>query len=218
MEPILRTTIKDLVTEQIRHAIYTGVFQPREELRQIQLSERLGVSRSPIREALLILENAGLVEINKNNRAIVKEITAESVTEQLEIRILLECQAAVKACQKAESFSPLMEIQQQIELCLARADPEEFRLLNNSFHFKLWDLAESPRLARILGQLWFSIPSVYPVDPEANIHRNISEHRAILDALAIRDENGVKQAVAYHIHKTESTVLDLLPPVIKETK
>ncbi|MDR3560334.1 MAG: GntR family transcriptional regulator [Negativicutes bacterium] len=210
METITIMSAKDLVTEKLREAIYTGSFKPGEELIQEKISQQLGVSRMPVREAFLILENAGLIKIQKNKRAIVKEITLESITEHLEIRTLLECRAAVKACQKAANFDDMARLHHKIEDCIERADEKEYRALNAEFHFALWKLAESPKLEQMLKQLWFSMPSVYPVDTKANIRRNVREHITILDALRCRDTEQADKAVAFHIEKTRDVVLALL--------
>ena len=81
MQPLVLMSAKDLVTEKLREEIYTGNLKPGQELVQEKISEQLGVSRMPVREALLLLENAGLVEIQKNKRAIVRAVTPEEVRE-----------------------------------------------------------------------------------------------------------------------------------------
>lgn len=207
MEAITLTSAKDLVTEKLREAIYTGILAPGQELIQDKISLQLGVSRMPVREAFLILENAGLIEIQKNKRAIVKEITKESITEHLEIRTLLECHAAAKACQKAANFDELIRLHQKIEECM---EEKEFRLLNYQFHLEIWKLANSPKLEQMLIQLWLFMPTVYPVDSEANISRNVQEHAAVLDALKSRDQTRVCEAIAKHIEKSKNIALALL--------
>ena len=211
MEPINRMSAKELVTEKLREAIYKGTFHAGEELIQEKISEQLGVSRMPVREAFLVLENAGLIEIKKNKRAVVTEITVESVQEQLEIRVLLECLAGKKACRNGGSYENLICIQRQIKGCLeGEPKQEEFRFLNKEFHYEIWRLANSPRLEQMLQQLWFSMPSVYPRDIPQNIRRNIEEHQYIIDALLNHDERQVEKAITEHINRTENLVKFLL--------
>lgn len=213
MEPIIKMSARDLVAEKLREEIYTKRLAPGEELIQEKISEQLGVSRMPVREALLLLENAGLIEIQKNKRAVVKEISIESSSEYLEIRTLLECQAAVKACRNATDFSSLEKLQKRIIAQASEMDQSKFRKLNTQFHYELWTLAQSPNLERLLKQIWYTAPSPYPSDVSANIQRNIREHGAILEALVEHNEQKAISAVSFHINKTRDIVVDVLQAV-----
>ena len=135
MEPIVLVSAKDMVTEKLRQEIYIGNLKPGEELVQEKISEQLGVSRMPVREALLLLESAGLIEFQKNKRAIVKSVTPESIAEHLEIRAILESHAVRKACQRAKNFDRLARIMRKFEDC-GSEDEERFRDLNTRFHLK----------------------------------------------------------------------------------
>ena len=96
MKTLRNMQTKDRIAQAIRDEILSGHMEPGEELAQEALAEMLGVSRMPVREALLLLENAGLVEIQKNKRAIVKAVTPEGVKEHLEIRSILEVRRALE--------------------------------------------------------------------------------------------------------------------------
>ena len=209
MQPLVLMSAKDLVTEKLREEIYTGNLKPGEELVQEKISEQLGVSRMPVREALLLLENAGLVEIQKNKRAIVRAVTPEEVREHLEIRSILESHAAAKACRRAENFDALGELLAKFQDC-PEDDVPHFRELNSQFHFEIWRLAQSPLLERLLKQLWYAVPSAYPLDPAGNFRRNLQEHTAILEALRRRDEEAACRTLSAHINKTEAIILSRL--------
>lgn len=204
-------TAKEQVAEKLRQAIYTGELKPGAELIQEEIAEQLGVSRIPVREAFQILASSGIIEIQKNKRAIVNKITEESIAEQMEIRTLLECLAAEKACDKAESFEELEAISFQLKQLIQEPDYLLFRQLNTQFHYELWRLAQSPRLEKMLQQLWFAIPSVYPRDIISNIRRNASEHDAILKALNERDKAALNQAIRQHIASSEQLIKERIP-------
>ena len=85
-----------------------------------------------------------------------------------------------------------------------------FRVLNANFHFEIWRLAQSPQLERLLKQLWYAVPSAYPLDPEENFRRNQEEHGAILEALLRRDEARVCETLSRHINGTEDIILSRL--------
>lgn len=207
MEAIILTSAKDLVVEKLREAIYTGQLSPGQELIQHEISEQLGVSRMPVREAFLILHSAGLIEVQKNKRVIIKGFSVDSVSEHLEIRTILECRAVEKACVKANSFETLMAIQKNIDIC---TDEKAFRDLNRDFHFALWSMAESPKLEEMLKQLWFSMPSVYPKDFHKNLQRNVKEHSVILAGLNARDPQKAAKAVAAHINQSKKMIVSRL--------
>lgn len=207
MEAIVLTTAKDLVVEELREAIYTGQLRAGQELIQHEISEQLGVSRMPVREAFLILQSAGLIEVQKNKRAIVKSFSQDNVSEHLEIRTLLECRAAEKACKRAPNFDELFTVQEKMEHC---NEEKEFRILNRDFHFILWSMAKSPKLEDMLKQLWFSMPSVYPKDFRKNLQRNIKEHAAILKGLQLRDAKKTAKAVAEHVNQSKQMVISRL--------
>lgn len=198
---------KEQVAEQLRQAIYTGELAPGTELIQEDIARQLGVSRIPVREAFQILASAGIIEIQKNKRAIVKELTQESISEQLEIRTLLECLAVEKACLRAVDFSSLEAIEEQIDKLKNSVNYELFRQLNTQFHYEIWKLAQSPRLEQMLQQLWFSIPSVYPSNVSENICRNIQEHAEILNALKLRNVEEARRAITRHIMTSEHKIL-----------
>ena len=209
MEPIVLISAKDMVTEKLRQEIYVGNLKPGEELVQEKISEQLGVSRMPVREALLLLESAGLIELQKNKRAIVKSVTPESVAEHLEIRAILESHAVRKACLRGKDFDRLARIMKKFEDC-GSEDAERFRDLNTRFHFEVWRLAESPQLQRMLEQLWYQIPSAYPIDRAKNFHRNKEEHTAIFDALVRRDADSAADMLARHISGTRDIIITRL--------
>lgn len=207
MKPITLVLAKDLVTEKLREAIYTGVLKPGEELIQAKISEQLGVSRMPVREAFAILEWAGMVKAMPNKRVVVKRITPEMIEEDLELRTILECLAVQKAVQRAEDLSELAELNVKMQQCLESDAPTVFKDLNCRFHSKIWELAESPRLVQMLKQLWFAMASYYPLNTVENLRRNIREHSLILEALQNRDAKLASQAMREHISKTRQMIV-----------
>ncbi len=207
MEPITLVLAKDQVTEKLREAIYTGVLKPGEELIQAKISEQLGVSRMPVREAFAILEWAGMVEAMPNKRVVVKRITPEMIEEDLELRTMLECLAIQKAAVRADDFSDLEELNEKMRQCQANEASTTFKELNSRFHCRIWELAGSPRLTQMLKQLWFAMPSYYPLNTAENLRRNVREHSQILKALKDRDAEAATQAMKQHISQTRQMIV-----------
>ena len=90
-------TVGDMVYEVLREGILKGVFQPGERLRQDQLAEAIGVSRIPVRSALMQLESEGLITFNPYRGAVVNKLSAKEMREIYELRALLESNALRKA-------------------------------------------------------------------------------------------------------------------------
>ena len=92
--------LRDVVFNTLRNAILTGELEPGERLMEIKLAEKLGVSRTPIREAIRKLELEGLVVMTPRKSAEVARITRKDLTDVLEVRRVLECLAIELSCQK----------------------------------------------------------------------------------------------------------------------
>ena len=213
MQPISVPLARDIVTEKLQEAIYEGVLRPGDELIQQKISEELGVSRMPVREALAALQNAGLAEVLPNKHVIVKEITRAMINEDFEIRVLLECRAAEKACKAAENFDRLHEIHNRIKQYSAMQSFDSFKSLNTEFHRELWHLARSPKLEKMLDGLWHLFPVYFPASlaDQVNCERNIAEHQTILDAMDRRNAEQAAKAVEMHISSNLNRILERLP-------
>jgi DNA-binding GntR family transcriptional regulator len=138
------------VQDELRHAILEGVLAPGERLRAEALAARFGTSRTPIREALLVLEREGLVEMEPHRGALVRAFDAADVLDLYEVRALIEPHAAARAATRIER--PALE--RLDELC-ARAEERggatpaavaDQIAFNEEFHRLIVEAAASPRL------------------------------------------------------------------------
>jgi DNA-binding GntR family transcriptional regulator len=198
--PIHQNTLADRVTERIREAIIRGNLEPNERLAEPALATELGVSRSPVREALMRLESDGLVRREANRGFYVWRPSLTDVDEILDLRVMMEVLAAELVVDKLanqdfETLEDIIERQKQaIEvkglLRLTRAD--------RRFHAFFVEKAGNSRLLemwnQIMGQwevLIFYRAEYFPTVPQTVL----TDHRNILEALKNKD---LEQTVALH--------------------
>lgn len=203
-------TIEQYVLSVLRQDILTGVYQRGDRLRQDDMSRRLGVSTTPIREAFRDLRSEGLVEIGPNRGVVVRGLTARDVAEIYELRMLLEPLLARKAVQTADEKG-LAHAQSLHERMCASNDPHEWSELNEVFHITLLESQRESRLHQIVSTLCsIAVPYVaLSIYLDAEIRQNNNrEHADILRYFHARDADAAEREVRVHLSSTLQTVLD----------
>ena len=145
-------TVGDMVYEVLREGILTGVFQPGERLRQDQLAEAIGVSRIPVRSALLQLEADGLITFNPYRGAVVNKLSADEMREIYELRSVLEQHALRKAvgAMTPEKLAHLEKLAHELNDV---QDGEEFLARRNDFYRELYDGEHQARTVGLIERL-----------------------------------------------------------------
>lgn len=143
------------ITAILRKALFSGEYKSGDELSLTETAERLGVSRTPVREAFQTLEAEGLIELRMNRGAIVKTIDEKYITDHYEMRILLESEAAKRAAQRgmpdaADYIKKLEALQSHMD----SVSTEEYEELNLAVHSAIWTAADNERLYKFLSSLW----------------------------------------------------------------
>lgn len=204
--------LRDVVFNTLRNAILTGELEPGQRLMEIKLADKLGVSRTPIREAIRKLELEGLVVMTPRKSAEVARITREDLKDVLEVRRVLECLAVELACEKInqDTVKELEENLQHFQLAIKDNDIKEIAVTDVAFHEVIYRATENRRLIQILNNLreqMYRYRFEYIKDKDT---REIlaKEHRKIIDALANRDKEAGKEAILAHIDKQEVTILE----------
>ena len=203
------------LTAQVFHtleqAILDGSFSPGESLTELRLSSELGVSRTPIREALRQLELEGLVRNIPNKGAIVIGISAKDIEDIYDIRISIEGLAARWAAQNAtdeeiDEMRALVELQ---EYYVSRRDPFQVRQLDSAFHSRMYDSCRSRTLRHTLLLLHNYIRKAreLSVRSEGRAAASVSEHRSIYEAIAARDSAAAETAAQEHIRRAKENVM-----------
>lgn len=185
----------DLVSAALRELIMTGGLKPGAQLRQRDLAARFGVSATPVREALRRLESEGLVS-NHVHRGSTVARAAGSLEEKIQIRAVLEGLAASLAAPKVNT-GLVVELQQYNDRLLEPGlNSWEVNNVNRQFHFRIYEIANSPLLLSLIGLLWQSFPG----GPQVSRDRKDShvEHDGLVQALARHD--GEKASILTRAH------------------
>jgi len=168
-----------------------------------QLAEQLGVSRTPVREALLVLEREGRVRFERNKGVRVLETTAVDVAEVFELRLLLEVPATARACGIVETGALQAELDAMGEAARA-GDEAAFMDRDERFHELILLAAGNRRLAAIVAGLRDTVRGrgASTVGRSRSLDEIQAEHGAILDALIAGDGDRAGAAMRYHLRRT----------------
>lgn len=202
--------LRDVVFNTLRKAILRGELAPGERLMEIQLAERLGVSRTPIREAIRKLELEGLVLMIPRKGAEVAKISEKNLRDVLEVRRSMEELAIELACQRMmeEGIHKLEEAQKEFARAIASGDAMEIAESDEQYHSVIYEGTDNPRLVQILNNLreqMYRYRLEYIKDT-AKHQILLVEHDHILRALKERRVTEAKAAIREHIDNQEITV------------
>lgn len=210
--------LQDWAYQIIKEGILNSRWRPGELLRINDLAERLKISRTPIREALLRLESEGLVRAEARVGFFISEFDSNELEELLELRALLEGFAAEKAAprMKEGDFTRLEVILKDSFAALEQDKSERFLDLDTAFHNLLVEYAAQRRLRSMLEsikELTYQ-EHMLGIRSRANLRQSILEHQAILAALRRRD--GQEASRLMHAHY--ASVRQRLRRLLEETK
>ncbi len=203
--------LRDVVFNTLRQAILKGELAPGERLMEIQLAEKLGVSRTPIREAIRKLELEGLVLMIPRKGAEVAKISEKSLKDVLEVRRSLEELAIELACQRMTD-TDLQELERkQKKFCeaISRGSAMDIAESDESYHDVIYNCTRNTRLVQILNNLreqMYRFRLEYIKDEDKRQILRL-EHEKILKALRSRHVAEARAAVREHIDNQEITVL-----------
>lgn len=202
--------LRDVVFNTLRQAILRGELEPGERLMEIQLAERLGVSRTPIREAIRKLELEGLVLMVPRKGAEVAKISEKSLRDVLEVRRSLEELAIELACQRMdeEAIGELEEAQRAFAAAIESGDVMAIAESDEHYHDVIYQGTENSRLVQILNNLreqMYRYRLEYIKDKDKR-QILLLEHETILKAIKNRHVTEAKEAMRAHIDNQEITV------------
>ena len=201
----LDTSLSNRVYASIREGILNGKYKEHDELREITLGSELGVSRTPVREALRQLELEGLVEILPNRGAYVRGINEEDVFEIYSIRSLLEGLAARWAAEHITK-EQLDELEEVIFLSEYHMKKEEENVelmaqYDSRFHEILYEASGSRFLSKVLKEYheYVKLARKMSVQSPDRARKSVREHKQILIAIQEKDPDMAEQLANEHI-------------------
>lgn len=208
MEEYHDHSLRGRVFQKIREDILTGVYKEHDELREVSIGEELGVSRTPVREALRQLELEGLVTIVPNKGAYVTGITPQDVHDIYKIRSLLEGLCARWATEHitGRQIEELEEIILLSEFHLRKKSAEQAEQvseLDGKFHKVLYEASNSRILEHVLSDFhkYVQMARMMSVGAKDRAERSIEEHRDILKAIKDKDPDKAEWLANQHIMK-----------------
>jgi DNA-binding GntR family transcriptional regulator len=188
------------VLDAIKRAILAGELRPGQGLVEAELAQRLGVSKTPVREALKTLAGAGLVTMSPYRGATVRAIDADTARAIYDMRLLLEPEAVRRAV-LAGGPAGLASARVALDRADAAADEAERSLANREFHRALYRDCGNPLLVGVLDDLrdQTALVSAAAWQQEPSWRQEAGEHRAILAAAAASEGDHAARLVAAHI-------------------
>lgn len=206
--------LRDVVFNTLRQAILRGELKPGERLMEIQLANKLGVSRTPIREAIRKLELEGLVLTIPRKGAEVAQITEKSLRDVLEVRRALEELAVSLACDRMskEQMDELRWAGKEFRKTLGYDDVTKVAEADVKFHDIIYHATENERLVQLLFNLREQMYR-YRVEylKRKESHQTLlAEHDRIITMIAENDKEGAKKAVCTHIDNQVKAVADTI--------
>ena len=206
--------LRDVVFYSLRRAIMEGYLAPGERLMEIKLAGRLGVSRTPIREAIRMLSQEGLVEMTPRKGAQVAEITEKDMDDVLEVRKGLEVLAIRLACSRGteEQLEKIIQAAACFEKAVQENDLNSLTEADVHFHDMIYEATGNDRLVQLLNNLreqMFRYRMEYLKEEEVR-KSLIEEHNSLCQALRHRDEGRAVALTEEHIDGQREYMLRLL--------
>jgi len=204
----LRTRSRaDFVFESLRDAISDGRIAVGERVREEEIARNLGVSRTPVREALQRLHQRGLLVFGAGRGLVVAELSQHQVLQLYAMREILEGSAARFAAQHATAADVAILYRLQKELAEAKPDALLLVTLNRRFHQAIYEAAHNQYLLQTLNMLHDSLALLHNATFRVPSRRSDSdeEHRRIVAAIETRDPDAAEEAAREHIRQAQRT-------------
>lgn len=203
--------LREAVCETLRDAIRKGILEPGERLMEVQLADELGISRTPVREAIRKLEQEGYVIMMPRRGTYVSDISTNDVKEIFEIRSALESLATGLAARRIEpdELETLQNLLIEIEGYIAKNDIEKIVETDIKFHGLLYKVSRNERLVNIISNLkeqlarFRTLSMSYP----GRLQETLEEHSEMVEAIANGDVSAARDAAEHHMERAEKTLL-----------
>lgn len=203
--------LREVVFRALRNAIVQGEFQPGERLMEVTIANKLGVSRTPVREAIRMLELEGLVVMIPRKGAEVANITVKDLKDALEVRMAIEALSVRLACARIDEKGK----EELKQVCIAFREAINSKLVpaiveaDEAFHNTIYKLSKNPRLINIAQNLREQVYR-YRVEyvKDFSYHDNlVTEHDQITNAILLGNTDTAERVMNEHIYNQEQIVI-----------
>ena len=204
--------LRDVVFNTLRQAILTGELKPGERLMEIHLAQRLGVSRTPVREAIRKLELEGLVTMYPRRGAEVAQITEKSMSDVLEVRRAVDALCAELACERIsqEELEQLKAACENFEKAVKTGDIKKIAQTDVGFHDIIVEATGNKRLVQLVNTLSEQMYRYrFEYIKDFSMHENlVKEHKVIYDSIVNKNSEEARAAAMLHIDNQKKTIIE----------
>lgn len=204
------TSLADQIFAELERQILIGEYERDELLTEIRLCEKLGVSRTPVREALRRLDQEHIIELTSRGARVIG-ITLEDLNDIYEIRIRIEGLAARRAAERAtandiEKLRHILELQ---EFYTRKNEPDQIKNTDSDFHQLLYQMSGSPSLQDTLEPLHRRVIKYrrVSVSSKSRAEKSYQEHLGIFNAIANKDADMAEELTRQHILNARNSIL-----------
>jgi DNA-binding GntR family transcriptional regulator len=206
MRQIEQSSLREQARAMIRASIISGELEPGEIYSAVGLAERLGVSPTPVREAMLDLASDGLVEAVRNRGYRIRIADERELDEISQLRSIIEAGAAFEVAKQAtdEQLKGMEDRLDALEGAAAADDPTAYLRADRDFHVAIADVLDNGRLTRLIEQLrdQTRLVGIKPLAAAGELEVSAAEHRPILEALQDRDAERARDLMVRHLRHT----------------
>ncbi|MBZ6075138.1 GntR family transcriptional regulator [Microvirga puerhi] len=204
--PIARLSLHDAIVARVRDMIIEGELAPGTRIHEGNLGARLGVSRTPLREALKFLASEGLVELSPGRGAVVRQFSPKDVQDSLIVLGNLEGLAGRLACENATDadIQEVRQLHDQMMEMYAKRDRLPYFKLNQNIHSAILRLSKNEALAYVHGILQARLRRIRYIGNEGpeKWAGAVAEHEEMIAALESRDADRLSQVLTAHMART----------------
>ncbi len=204
-------SLSDRILNLIEKAILSGSIKPGERLIETELAKSLGISKSPVREALKRLEGEGIVQLIPRKGYFVRNIDRKSIEDFFDVMFILEPAAVLLSLKKKSGSAcrDIDEILSNMERCLRKKEYESYGILNDQFHGFFYDLTENEwiiKISQMLRKQAYVLRSL-SLYTKNRFSSSIEEHRIIADAYKKGDKKLLEKAVKNHLSMFKDNII-----------
>ncbi|POB10081.1 GntR family transcriptional regulator [Sulfobacillus sp. hq2] len=213
LRPIVAQGLAEEVLERLKQAILDGDLRPGQRLIEHTLANELGVSRTPVREALKHLAAEGLVTVDGRRGLVVSRLSLEVIEEAYMVREVLEGLAARLASEHPYDPADLQKLQRALDAMeQGGLSPKAFDAVHGEFHDTVRNMAHNAYLDRYLGELAAFRTRMVSLDwiPKTRVTRSLEEHRSIYEAIRDGRSDDAERLARQHVASTRKALLQRL--------
>ncbi len=196
-----RKQLSEEVSDYLREAVMAGELKPGESIRADAIGELLGVSATPVREALHALKVEGFLVLEPRKGFAVAPLTGQDIRDVFCAHSLIAGELASRACASAtdEQVAELGALHSELMATALRGDTETLEVMNHQFHRQIYILANSVRLRQALTNFIKYVPRMFYSKIPGWPVTTAEDHSAMIEAFRARDAKGAREAMEKHI-------------------